>query len=399
MLQRGWLGEPVLGTIEMRAIPHWMPWSEKLPSLSTFVMSIHHLDTFRYWFGTPDRVLASTRPDPRTKFPHRDGINLYILEYDRGCRATSWDDVWTGPAREGSESDIYIRWRVEGTDGLRAAPSAGRATPRRRRARWTSRRSGSPATGCSRAGRTCGFPMRSSAQWPSCCVRWRTAPNRRSADGTTWKRSRCARRSTPRPRSTESRRCVSSRPRRGQLRAVHTRIAHAVGRRAQLDQQGPALSQQGGQGGQGGQLFHTSRFGALAPCGWHGATTSGGGCHSKDAKNANFFIRRDAAPLLHRPAVCGPRDCEPRWQQIPVRQMFSRNGLNSHGSPGRDTVHPDNRPLASRAARRSASVRLWSRSSEVRRCLSHFGAIFGPRWPGSQPEHARSFGVFVRCIL
>src|SRR5262249_19293850 len=41
MLRRGWLGEPVLGTIEMRAIPHWMPWSERLPSLSTFIMSIH----------------------------------------------------------------------------------------------------------------------------------------------------------------------------------------------------------------------------------------------------------------------------------------------------------------------------------------------------------------------
>src|SRR5262249_25549861 len=25
ILRRGWLGEPVLGTIEMRAIPHWMP--------------------------------------------------------------------------------------------------------------------------------------------------------------------------------------------------------------------------------------------------------------------------------------------------------------------------------------------------------------------------------------
>lgn len=118
ILQRGWLGEPVLATIEMRAIPHWMPWSEKLPSLATFVMSIHHLDTFRYWFGTPDRVLASTRPDPRTRFPHGDGINLYILEYDSGIRCTSWDDVWTGPVREGSEGDIYIRWRVEGTDGL-----------------------------------------------------------------------------------------------------------------------------------------------------------------------------------------------------------------------------------------------------------------------------------------
>jgi predicted dehydrogenase len=118
LLRKGWLGEPVLATIDMRAIPHWMPWSEQLHSLATFVMSIHHLDTFRYWFGTPDRVLASTRPDPRTKFPHGDGINLYILEYDSGVRCTSWDDVWTGPAREGAEGDIGIRWRVEGTDGL-----------------------------------------------------------------------------------------------------------------------------------------------------------------------------------------------------------------------------------------------------------------------------------------
>src|SRR5947209_1478967 len=105
LLQRGWLGDPVLGTIEMRAIPHWMPWSERLPSLSTFIMSIHHLDTFRYWFGTPDRVLASTRPDPRTRFPHRDGLNLYVLEYDAGPRAAAWDDVWSGPAREGAAGD------------------------------------------------------------------------------------------------------------------------------------------------------------------------------------------------------------------------------------------------------------------------------------------------------
>jgi predicted dehydrogenase len=118
VLTRGWLGEPVLATIDMRAIPHWMPWSQGLRSLSTFIMSIHHLDTFRYWLGTPDRVLASTRPDPRTKFAHSDGINLYVLEYDRGARAASWDDVWTGPCREGSEGDIGIRWRVEGTDGL-----------------------------------------------------------------------------------------------------------------------------------------------------------------------------------------------------------------------------------------------------------------------------------------
>ena len=151
LLNRGWLGDPVLATIEMRAIPHWMPWSKNLPSLSTFVMSIHHLDTFRYWFGTPDRVLASTRPDPRTTFPHRDGINLYILEYDNGCRASAWDDVWTGPAREGAAADVAIRWRVEGTEGLargtigwprypERCPSTLDYSTRRRPGEWVSPR-------------------------------------------------------------------------------------------------------------------------------------------------------------------------------------------------------------------------------------------------------------------
>ena len=118
LLRRGWLGHPVLGTIDMRAIPHWMPWSRQLPSLSTYIMSIHHLDCFRYWFGNPVRVMASTRPDPRTTFDHTDGINLYILEFQHSCRASAWDDVWTGPVREGSQGDIGIRWRVEGTEGM-----------------------------------------------------------------------------------------------------------------------------------------------------------------------------------------------------------------------------------------------------------------------------------------
>jgi predicted dehydrogenase len=120
LLDRGALGAPVLATIQMRAIPHWMPWAEGGRSLATFVMSIHHLDTFRYWLGDPERVLASTRPDPRTgaKFAHDDGINLYTLEFPSGARASAWDDVWAGPAREGAASAIGIDWRFEGTEGL-----------------------------------------------------------------------------------------------------------------------------------------------------------------------------------------------------------------------------------------------------------------------------------------
>jgi predicted dehydrogenase len=114
------LGEPVLATIDMRAIPHWMPWQQRQGWVTLRIMSIHHLDTFRFLFGDPVRVFASVREDPRTakKFAHTDGICLYILEYAGGLRAAAWDDVWTGPALEGAESDIAIRWRVEGTEGL-----------------------------------------------------------------------------------------------------------------------------------------------------------------------------------------------------------------------------------------------------------------------------------------
>lgn len=118
LLDRGSLGEPVLATVEMRAIPHWMPWQREYEWLTLRMMSIHHLDCFRFLFGDPERIFVSARTDPRTTFPHTDGICLYILEYENGLRCAAWDDVWTGPAREGSEKDIYIKWRVEGTDGL-----------------------------------------------------------------------------------------------------------------------------------------------------------------------------------------------------------------------------------------------------------------------------------------
>ena len=135
ILDRGYLGDPVLATIEMRAIPHWLPWHEQLGFFTLRNMSIHHLDAFRFLFGDPERVYASVRPDPRmaAKFPHKDGICLYIVEYADGLRTTAWDDVWVGPTCEGSESDLYVHWRVEGTEGVARGtigwPSYPRHTP------------------------------------------------------------------------------------------------------------------------------------------------------------------------------------------------------------------------------------------------------------------------------
>jgi predicted dehydrogenase len=118
LLDRGVLGDPVFATIDMRAIPHWMPWHQELHSLTLRIMSIHHLDTFRYWFGDPDNIYCSVRSDPRTQFPHTDGICTYILEYASGLRCVGIDDTWTGPAKEGCPSDTHVSWRIEGTNGL-----------------------------------------------------------------------------------------------------------------------------------------------------------------------------------------------------------------------------------------------------------------------------------------
>jgi len=120
LLGRELLGKPVLATIDMRAIPHWMPWQQRQGWVTLRIMSIHHLDTFRYWFGDPQRVYASVRPDPRTgrNIEHEDGICLYILEYENGFRATSCDDVWAGPDFDGMKPDLGIRWRIEGERGL-----------------------------------------------------------------------------------------------------------------------------------------------------------------------------------------------------------------------------------------------------------------------------------------
>ena len=118
LIDRGDLGELVFGTIEMRAIPHWQKFLESYKRLTLLNMSIHHLDVLRFLFGDPMDIFTTVRPDPRTPFAHQDGICVSTLRFPNGVLAVSLDDVWTGPREEGFESDIYIRWRVEGMNGL-----------------------------------------------------------------------------------------------------------------------------------------------------------------------------------------------------------------------------------------------------------------------------------------
>jgi predicted dehydrogenase len=102
----------------MRAIPHWQPFLADYDRLTLLNMSIHHLDVLRFLLGDPSEVTTLVRQDPRTTFSHRDGICVSTLKFPSGVMAVSLEDVWSGPREEGFQSDIYIKWRVEGTDGL-----------------------------------------------------------------------------------------------------------------------------------------------------------------------------------------------------------------------------------------------------------------------------------------
>ena len=117
LLEMKELGEIVLSTIEMRAIPHWQTFLTEYDKLEIFGMGIHHVDIFRFLFGDPDDITCVCRTDPRSKFPHVDGITQYTYQYGSGLMATSLDDVWAWP-EDPCMKDIYIKWRVEGTEGM-----------------------------------------------------------------------------------------------------------------------------------------------------------------------------------------------------------------------------------------------------------------------------------------
>ncbi|MEG0750583.1 MAG: Gfo/Idh/MocA family oxidoreductase [Oscillospiraceae bacterium] len=117
LLDMNLLGEAVIATIEMRAIPHWQRFLAEYDKLELFGMGIHHVDIFRYLFGDPDEITALCRTDPRTKFAHVDGITQYTYKYKNDLLCTSLDDVWAWP-NDPCEKDTYIKWRVEGLDGM-----------------------------------------------------------------------------------------------------------------------------------------------------------------------------------------------------------------------------------------------------------------------------------------
>ena len=118
LLDRGDLGAPVFAQIDMHAVPHWQGFLAGYDRLTLANMAVHHLDILRFLFGSPAEITTRTRPDPRTRFPHQDGITISTLRFASGVLALSLEDVWSGPQAEGYADDQHITFRVEGLEGV-----------------------------------------------------------------------------------------------------------------------------------------------------------------------------------------------------------------------------------------------------------------------------------------
>ena len=165
LLDRGDLGEPVVGAIVMHARPHWQAFLEGTTGSRWLNMSIHHLDAFRYLFGDPERIFVSARTDPRTSSRTATASAFYILEYANGFRGDRLDNCCTWVRRH------YIKWRVEGTEGLAKGTIGWPDYPAaaRRRSLGDARKD-RPAVDV-RAGRSAGSPTPSRARWARCSTR------------------------------------------------------------------------------------------------------------------------------------------------------------------------------------------------------------------------------------
>ncbi|MCC2686803.1 MAG: oxidoreductase [Paenibacillaceae bacterium] len=111
-LDQGYLGKPVMATIELRFKPHWQEFQLEYDRLMFLFMSIHHLDQFRYLFGMPERLYASSAPHPDGLFKG-EYLGTYTMEYASGMIASAWDDgfTWDPPS-------FGVTYKIEGTEGV-----------------------------------------------------------------------------------------------------------------------------------------------------------------------------------------------------------------------------------------------------------------------------------------
>lgn len=108
LLDEGRLGDPVMAQITMHARVGWMPYADDYTRKGMLIMSVHHLDAFRFLFGDPQEVVASVRGAPGGD--GADEMAAYTLRYPDGLLAVGIDNTYP-------TLDQGIEWRVDGTKG------------------------------------------------------------------------------------------------------------------------------------------------------------------------------------------------------------------------------------------------------------------------------------------
>jgi predicted dehydrogenase len=110
-LDAGRFGKPLFAYINMHAPVTWMEYASAYQRKAMLIMSVHHLDAFRFLFGDPERIMCTVAGPSSAPWSRPDESAAYILEYDQGLRAIGIDNCH-------SWADIGIAWRIEGTDGI-----------------------------------------------------------------------------------------------------------------------------------------------------------------------------------------------------------------------------------------------------------------------------------------
>lgn len=114
-LENGLLGTPVIATIDMRARADIQPFYRDYGRMDILDMGIHHVDVLCWLLGMPQKVTAFCRENPHLDYPHRDGISQFLFQYEDGLMASTLDDNFASSFA--CEQELYIRWRLEGTEG------------------------------------------------------------------------------------------------------------------------------------------------------------------------------------------------------------------------------------------------------------------------------------------
>ena len=110
LLEEGRLGDPVMAQITMHTRVGWMPYADEYPRKGMLIMSIHHLDAFRFLFGDPESVTTTVRSNPDSE-DDVDEMAVYTLAYPDGLLAVAIDNTY-------ATLDQGIEWRVDGSGGM-----------------------------------------------------------------------------------------------------------------------------------------------------------------------------------------------------------------------------------------------------------------------------------------